>query len=686
MDTDELIVASKAGNVERVKELLSQGVDINCRDSNGNTPLMNLLDNTSDYNLRRYDLLKYCPDLNIKNNDGETLLMIALKNNRRLFCEELLKNGVDETIYNMDNYGNTSLFYLSSLYDNQELTNIFFKLINSKPKIEKLKNNILWDIHYNRLNFNNIIDKYKPILFHFLDGFINPECGYNRQLLFNFMIESNMIKNFLSSEIEIYKKPINILKDNEDGSISISDIVNNKFYNIERNRDLSKFLISDYDSSSKKYIKLRDINDIDYENIFNYSIYITGQNEHQTTIVFFIKDCNFYILSFNSGLGIEKHENDKTSTKKYVPYYGTYIENIDYKNIFPIIKNFISLNSLYKLLSDPIKDITDDRTSTKYYIYDDIKKVLNQIKLNFSEDKLRLVKIKMKYENEYINNLDELDKFIGGDKKPLSYKIDRRSENTIYYKTERIENNDVYFYYMLIDFIGIISKKKINIDNYDRFNIQIDSFKQKDINISDIILNKIILHYNNNQLYIYDQESGSCTWFSIYWSFVYYFILITNNPELYVKFVKYINKIFYLGLNAIFSDDSFKKEYNHDDSKFILMKNVCNKLIDLNILSNTYLLKQRDFIFNNIFKPIHTVNHSEQNKFEIYISTINSFLTDKLNRPDQTEIINNFLNIFNYEGQTLDRSIYGYDTQLYNFKEDKYIDKNNMMILSLIHI
>ena len=122
------------------------------------------------------ELLKYCPDLNIKNKDDESPLMVAMKNSNELISEELLKNGADKNIYDMDKYGNSLLSYLIR---NSKLNKIFTELFNSKPKIENLKNKILFDIHTKNTNFNDIIKINKPIFYHFLDGFLNKD-GYNK--------------------------------------------------------------------------------------------------------------------------------------------------------------------------------------------------------------------------------------------------------------------------------------------------------------------------------------------------------------------------------------------------------------------------------------------------------------------------------------------------------------------------
>jgi hypothetical protein len=383
------------------------------------------------------------------------------------------------------------------------------------------------------------------------------------------------------------------------------DIVNNKTCSITFDRGTDNIYISD--SINKRMINERDI-----ENLFNYCIYILGQDNHQTTIVFLIKNKKFYILSFNSGLGINRH--DHINSIKFIPYYGTFIEYTDHTKIFTIIKKFINFNILYLKLLNINRNIYDG-----YINYTDIKDILDFIThdIKTEEQKLELIEINMinHDHSKSLNNFLDLYNYIRD--KPT-----RVNGFYKYLKSDSFTNNSIPFYEMLIGFFNLISKNKIDIHEFElsKFNIPLNIFKEENINISNIILNKNILHYHEEQLYIYPQKNGSCTWYSMYWSLIYYFILIINDPELYINFIKYINKIFYLTLDSIFSHDNFNKEYNQDDSKFILMKNVCNKLIDLNILDNNYLIKERDFIFNK-FKPISNIIVNN-NSFETYVKNI----------------------------------------------------------------
>ena len=69
------------------------------------------------------------------------------------------------------------------------------------------------------------------------------------------------------------------------------------------------------------------------------------------------------------------------------------------------------------------------------------------------------------------------------------------------------------------------------IDNYKleftKENNIIERLKGKK-NIRKNFLEKIILYYDKDNFYIKDQESGSCSWFAIYYSIILYFVILKN--------------------------------------------------------------------------------------------------------------------------------------------------------------
>lgn len=94
----------KENNIEKVKKLLANGVDVNVKNSYGQTPLFcvaNSLDMTKV-------LINYGADINIKDDEGNTPLHWMIRSGYHATAEFLMENGVDVNI--KDNTGRTPIF------------------------------------------------------------------------------------------------------------------------------------------------------------------------------------------------------------------------------------------------------------------------------------------------------------------------------------------------------------------------------------------------------------------------------------------------------------------------------------------------------------------------------------------------------------------------------------------------
>ena len=90
-----LINASNPPDDEKVKELIEKGADINTREENGYTPVMLAL-GMGHWDLVEY-LVKKGADLNLKNNNGENIIDIAKSSGvSELGINFLKKNGAKE--------------------------------------------------------------------------------------------------------------------------------------------------------------------------------------------------------------------------------------------------------------------------------------------------------------------------------------------------------------------------------------------------------------------------------------------------------------------------------------------------------------------------------------------------------------------------------------------------------------
>ena len=110
--------AIRTGNIPVVKKYLANNIEVNRKDSNGNTALMlamqskqqdviSLLSNDPEINQAK---TKVSTDYTAINNHGETVLMIAIENKLTQFALSLLKKEAIKSSINMqDKLGNTAL-------------------------------------------------------------------------------------------------------------------------------------------------------------------------------------------------------------------------------------------------------------------------------------------------------------------------------------------------------------------------------------------------------------------------------------------------------------------------------------------------------------------------------------------------------------------------------------------------
>lgn len=112
---NQLIKAVKEGDVDKVKELINKGVDVNTKDEDRNTALIYATDQTySMYTYKDYItivklLLEAGANVNLQNNHGRTALIMATDYNNIDIVKLLIKKGADVNI--QDEEGKTALMY-----------------------------------------------------------------------------------------------------------------------------------------------------------------------------------------------------------------------------------------------------------------------------------------------------------------------------------------------------------------------------------------------------------------------------------------------------------------------------------------------------------------------------------------------------------------------------------------------
>jgi len=96
-DNSELLIAAKKGDNTAIETLLEAKANINTRDKNGFTPLMLAILNCNDKTVKK--LVKKGADLNIKNNKGLTSLTLARAYSKNKTIKLLIKYGAKEAVW-----------------------------------------------------------------------------------------------------------------------------------------------------------------------------------------------------------------------------------------------------------------------------------------------------------------------------------------------------------------------------------------------------------------------------------------------------------------------------------------------------------------------------------------------------------------------------------------------------------
>lgn len=138
-----------ANDIKIIRHLLAAGLNPNCTDDQGNTPLITaVLKN----NMEIVDaLIQANADLDIKNNSGSTALSYAISNEKTEIVDRLIQANVNVDL--PDNSGNTPLYY-ACLY---QLEEIIILLIQANVNMNVQNNAGLTALHIAVLSNNKII-------------------------------------------------------------------------------------------------------------------------------------------------------------------------------------------------------------------------------------------------------------------------------------------------------------------------------------------------------------------------------------------------------------------------------------------------------------------------------------------------------------------------------------------------
>lgn len=115
---DNIFTAIRSIDYTSINVLLSEGMNIDTVNRQGNTPLMVA---SKIGNLRIMDiLLAHKPSMNLQNKKGSTALMIAARTGQFHVVKKLVTNGADVSMQNED--GNTALTLASKFGHDQIVT------------------------------------------------------------------------------------------------------------------------------------------------------------------------------------------------------------------------------------------------------------------------------------------------------------------------------------------------------------------------------------------------------------------------------------------------------------------------------------------------------------------------------------------------------------------------------------
>ena len=456
------------------------------------------------------------------------------------------------------------------------------------------------------------IEKIKCVFFHFLDGYINSDIGDTFNNVLNIIKNNKLVKNdiYFLNKNQINTYTFTNLKDGIENTIV--------FDCFDDNKTLPDYQIEEI----KKY--------------FKFCIIQNSCDKHSTSLLIFEENEKLYLFSFNSGRGIHKHE------KIFNDYNNLYLPYICYKISDDITENFnihdifyiFSIGNLYdKLKVKKIYDIGD--TDNIYYNVTDIEKYFKKLNNLTNHD----------FNFFYNLKYSDLDKKI----------INRGKKKLLKINRDKIDTNRERFIYSYYEFLNIIITRTRNIQNIDyQINPDIlEKISKYDItnfnnyNKLKKIIHKITLHKFNTKLYIYSQESGSCSWFSIYWPILFYNIL-NNNFDNYIYQINNINNKFY----KIISDNykllnikNYNKDKKNDYDDYLFHKKIFNKLIDLNILDDKILNDNIDFIYD--FEINNNNKFKINNVYDIFVEKCNVIVLDKYKEIDIKNDIKNYVeNLF----------------------------------------
>jgi len=437
------------------------------------------------------------------------------------------------------------------------------------------------------MSFLDSIHKYRSIYFHFLDGLLNTEAG-------------GTFDNVLRTLKEV-------------AQINLNEIV---FVNFEI-IDLTYIMIFneqyqfifDYNNEERTRIPLE---------LLKFCIFPMVFNKHQTTTIIFTKGIEMYLYILNTGLDMEVNgkpaninNQDLYQLTKGICLCKDITDENKLDNAYNMIKTFFFFSFFYKYVEDDMYKEKKKEGDVFYNFSDNFK---NLLLCNYSlySDEEKIFDLQDQAIN--INELNDPEIIYGYYNYEFFFKMNTK-------------------YYLLVSYLIDNYPNKENIGKIVQLeDCEIDSLKIIE-ELNEKFLRKIILYNQEDNLYIYPQESGSCTWYSIYFSILLYYVINEIN---YSTFINEINSKFYDYIKNIYKKHNFEEQLLNNKNNYFYMKQLCSKLIDIKLIDNEILYEQSDIIYDINIGIEFT--HSKKN-YEV-ISELNN--NTIIFSENNVELITNF--------------------------------------------
>ncbi len=438
-------------------------------------------------------------------------------------------------------------------------------------------------------DFYGNLENLKPIFYHWLDGLLDPNVGNTKintrdniiklpiNVISDSTIKISMCETTIVDEENNYLTRIGIL------STTIKTKLNQFCYIDFPNE---KIVVTEFDEENKIHKKLEkkpeELLTWALE-LFEFNIIQVQDETHAISFLTFVKSNELYVCIINSGKGIESNPFVKIPNSQYYSPHQTYLvcDNIrDNKKLNIGIKKIFSLVYFSIVYDDLIRSLIPVASNTFAALRMDtgVRVV--------SDKTIEMLKFVAK-------NCPNVLTFEYGDIKLAQLLGENQVE---FQETPAFKKS---FYLMCTELMPTdqckltISKEFKNEINSLNKNMSILKPTPKlDTNIIDKMIFKVV----NEELCILSQESGSCSWYSVYWALLMYYIYYQPDYQKYISFITQLNRYFYTIITDIFSPGKIKYMYLHES--FIPWKIFLGLFCEIGLLDITLLESANECLFN----------------------------------------------------------------------------------------